>query len=78
MEHSYAAFRQGVKDDLRGSLSAWKLSEEDLEKFVAQEEGQIKGAYEDFLNPRPNDKREEGIRFKTGISTIAYCLQMCY
>lgn len=54
------------------------LTEDDLEKYVQQEEDQIKGAYDGYLNPRQNDTREDDVRFKVGAITIAYCLEMCY
>ena len=77
-EHTYEKFRQLVKDKLRKNLAKWELSEEDLEKYMQQEEDQIKGAHNHYLNPRENDTRADDVRFDIGASTIAYCLEMCY
>ena len=77
-ERTYEKFRQLVKDKLRKNLAAWDLSEEDLEKYMQQEEEQIKGAYDDYLNPDEGDTRADDVRFDVGASTIAYCLEMCY
>ena len=77
-ERTYEKFRQLVKDKLSENLATWDLSEEDLEKYVQQEEEQIKGAYDGYLNPRESDMRADDVRFDVDASTIAYCLEMCY
>ena len=78
MKHEYAEFREKVKAELKKRLAVWELSEEDLEKYVQQEEEEIKGAYRGYLNPKENDTREDDIRFDTGVSTVAMCLEYCY
>ena len=77
-QFTYEAFRKLVKDDLRESLAVWKLSEEDLEAYLAQNEDEIRGAYKHFQNPYEGDTREESVRFKSGVSSIAYSLQMAF
>ena len=77
-ERTYEKFRRLVKDKLRKNLAAWDLSEEDLEKYMQQEEEQIKGAYNGYLNPGERDTRADDARFDADASTIAYCLEMCY
>ncbi len=76
--HSYSEFRESVKANLKQALSVFKLSDDEIEKYVAQEEDEIKSGYEHFLNPSPRDDRKEDVRFSTAISTVSYCLQMCY
>ena len=78
MGHTYSEFRNLVKQKLGKNLSAWNLSDQQLEDYLKQEEDQVKGAYEGFLHPRANDDREEDVRFIVGAGTIAHCLEMCY
>lgn len=78
MIRSYEEFRKSVKDDLRESLSAWKLSEPDLEEYVANSEDEIKCAYDGYVHPGEDDHREDDARFKSDASTIAYSLQLSY
>lgn len=75
---TYDDFRSIVKKELADLLAVWKLSDEQLEKYMRQEEDQIKGAYDGYLNPRDNDKRADEVRFNIDASTVAYCLYMCF
>ena len=74
----YSIFRQGVKDELRRWLSAWNLSEEELENYMRQEEQQIQDAFQSCANPLHNDNRPYEVRFKAEISTVSMCLAYCY
>ena len=78
LKREYSEFRNGVKEQLKQRLSAWNLSDEDLEKYLAQEEEQIKGAYEDYVNPDLKYSMDDDSRFKSEISSIAMCLEYCY
>ena len=78
MAREYSDFRQAVKDQLKEGLSAWELSDEDLEKYVQQEDEQIMSAYEYYLHPKDTDKRDPEARFKSGVSTVAMCLEYSY
>ncbi len=77
-DHSYAVFKQGVKDDLRNLLAIRELTEEQYEAYVAENEDEIRSAYKRYLNPREGDNREDSIRFSTAMSTAAYVLDLCY
>ena len=78
MNRSYEDFRDAVKEQLKDRLSAWELSDEDLEKYVQKEEDQIKSAYEAYTKPRLNDDRTNEARFSSGVSTVSMCLEYCY
>ena len=78
MELNYPIFRQGVKNELRRGLSAWNLSEEELENYMKQEEQQIQDAFQSCANPWHNDDRPYEVRFKAAISTVVICLEYCY
>ena len=78
MERTYEAFREIVKKKLEKNLSAWKLSDEDLEKYLSEEEEQVRDAYAGYLHPRAKDDRKDEVRFDSAAGTVAYCLEMCY
>lgn len=78
MAHEYADFRNGVRDQLKNRFRAWEVSEEELEKFVDLNEGQVMDAYNAYLNPKPIDKRDDEARFKSGISAVSMCLEYSY
>ena len=78
MRRDYSDFRELVKQKLSKNLAVWKLTDQQLEEYLQQEEEQVKRAYEGYLHPRQNDDREDDVRFDIDASTIAYCLEMCY
>lgn len=78
MDTSYEAFRRLVREEMKGRLSRFDISEQELDAYLEKEEEQIKGAYKGYLNPEENDTREDRVRFEVGASTVSMCLEYCY
>ncbi len=58
------------------------MTDEDVEKYMKSEEHQVKGAYdiyaEDYYESVRKGIRTEQDCFKSQVSTVSYCLEMCY
>jgi hypothetical protein len=76
---SYEKFFQDVKEDLKKHLACYELTDQEFDDYLKKEEGQIQGAYEDMIeeNGEDADMTPEA-HYKAAVSTISYCLEMCY
>ena len=79
---TYQQFWDAVKEKLARNLACWELTEDQIEEYMDREENQIKGAYKNYAEDRyesvRNRVRTEEACFKSSVSSVAYCLEMCY
>lgn len=75
-KYTYQDFWMAVKKRLRTKLSAWKLSDDQIEEFMKQEETEIKNAFRSYQNGC--DSLDEDACFKADVNGVAFCLEMCY
>ena len=74
----YSAFYEAVKEGLELRLACYKLSDEEMEQYMREEERQIKGAYESYISDCCRGILKEDAFFKASVSSVAFCLEMCY
>ena len=78
-KYSYEDFWKAVKDDLRSSLSAWNLSDEQIEEFMRREEDEIQNGFHRYReNIWVSEGMTEDAKFKADVSAVGYCLYMLY
>ena len=76
---SYEQFLKDVKASLKKGLACYEISDQELDDYLKSEENQVLGEYKDLL---ASDEENEGLSqdaiYKAAVSSIAYCLEMCY
>ena len=79
MMRTYNEFWDAVKAQLRTNLKGFKLTDEELEKYMIGEKEQIDGEYRHYRSDIGKDKDLSAEAFfKACVNGIAYCLEMCY
>ena len=78
MKQSYADFRHAVKESLKRRLAVWELSDDKLEKYMEQEEQQIKGEYRHYSEGDIPDGMTPESFLKSCVEGVSMCLEYCY
>ena len=75
-KYDYGQFREAVRERLGSILACYKLSPDELEKYMQAEESQIKGAFKNYQDGCQTLTEEAC--FKAEVNGVSFCLEMCY
>ena len=75
---SYEEYYNRVKDDLRGYLSGYKVTEEELEAYMQREEDVIKNHYKSSNKEFENGEITLNVFQVGSVSSTSWCLWLMY
>ena len=75
---SYEEYYNRVKDDLRGYLSGYKVTEEEVEAYMQREEDVIKNHYKSSNKKFENGEITLNVFQVGSVCSTAWCLNLMY
>ena len=77
-KHTYDQFYQGVRESLKERLSCYKITDEQLDKYLEEEEKQVRGGFKSYTEKDQSDPRTDDVIFNSQVNATAVCLEYCY
>ena len=75
---TYDQFYETVREKLKKYLARFDITDEELDEYLKKEKVEIESGYEDYQTKEGCEHLTDEAAFKSCVSAVAFCLEMCY